>query len=179
MIYQIKISLKDSKPLIWRRVLVPSNYTIAQLHDIIQVSMGWTDSHFHAFKIQNQEYSKKYENFHDEEDESLDAKKFKIEKLLKKKSKINYTYDFGDCWEHIIEVEDILKESEFKPPFCVKAVGNCPIEDSGGLWGYYEKLAILDDPKNPEYEEIKEWMGDDYNAAINLKDINSSLAKIK
>ena len=173
MIYQIKITLQDSKPPIWRRVLVPSNYTLEQLHEIIQTSMGWENYHLYSFKISN----KFYEN--EEIDDSLDVKRFTIEKILKKRNKALYTYDFGDNWDHKIEVEDILKESEFKPPFCIKAVGNCPPEDSGGMWGYYSKLEILSDPKHPDHEEIKEWMGDEYNKEINLKDINSDLAKIK
>jgi len=177
MIYQIKILLNNSKPPIWRRVLVPSNYTLSRLHDIIQISMGWSDNHLHRFTIKSEEYTKKYEDCEDENDESLDEAKFQIIELLKKKDKIDYIYDFGDCWDHKIEVEDILKESEFKPPFCIKAVGNCPVEDSGGLWGYYEKLEILSNPKDPEYEEIKEYMGD-YDKEINLKDINSNLVKV-
>jgi hypothetical protein len=176
MIYQIKITLIDSKPPIWRRVLVPSDYTLEKLHHVIQISMGWTDSHLHSFEIHGQSYQKKYEEFF-EEDDFIETSEFKV-KQLKKKDKILYIYDFGDSWDHKIEVEDILKESEFKPPFCVKAVGNCPVEDSGGLWGYYEKLKILSNPKDPEYEELKEWMGD-YNQEISLKDINASLKKIR
>jgi hypothetical protein len=173
MIHQIKITLQGSKPPIWRRVLVPSNYTLAQLHEIIQISMGWDNYHLYSFEISG----KQYEN--EEIDNSLSAEKFTITKTLKKKSKALYVYDFGDNWDHKIEVEDILKESDFNLPFCIKAVGKCPHEDSGGMWGYYQKLEILSNPKHPDYKELKDWMGDEYNKEISLEDINLDLLNIK
>ncbi len=170
----------DSKPPIWRRILVSSETTLSKLHDIIQIAMGWTDSHLHSFEIKDKIYQKKCEEFADDfGDDYLDAAKFKIKTLLKKGNKINYTYDFGDSWEHTIQVEDILEKSEYKPPFLIKAVGACPVEDSGGLWGYYEKLKILSNPKHPEYKEIKEWMGPYYNQEVSLSEVNKLLAGIR
>ena len=61
MIYQLKITLSYTKPAIWRRVLVPANCTLAQLHDIIQIAMGWDNSHLHSFQIRGQTYSPKME----------------------------------------------------------------------------------------------------------------------
>lgn len=180
MIYQLKITLINSNPDIWRRILVSSEYNLPQLHDVIQIAMGWDNSHLHSFRIDGKLYQEKFDDGLDDQLEPyLDETKFKIKQILKKNSEILYTYDFGDNWKHEIIVEDILQESEFKPPFCVKSAGACPPEDCGGISSYYNSLEILSDPENPEYEEIKEWMEDRcYNRKRSLKDINRELAKL-
>ena len=60
-IYQIKITLADSKPSIWRRVAVSSDITLAELHHVIQRAMGWWDCHLHEFKIAGRSYGPNYD----------------------------------------------------------------------------------------------------------------------
>jgi hypothetical protein len=142
--------------------------------------MGWTNSHLHFFEINKNYYESKDNEFFeiDDSNDSLDASEYKIKDLLGINTKCIYIYDFGDNWEHKIKVEKILEEDSRKKPFCVKLVGNCPPEDCGGIWGYYRNLEILSDPKNPEYEEVKDWMGTEYNEEMTLEDINQLLIKI-
>lgn len=167
-VYQLKISLLDTDPPVWRRVLVKSNTSLEKLHDIIQDSMGWEDCHLHAFDINRVSYGPEEEN-----DESIVLSDL----IEKEKQKFQYTYDFGDSWEHKIVVEKILPiEKGKKYPICIDGENACPPEDCGGLPGYYSLLEAIEDPKNPEHEEMLEWIGTDFNpSSFNLKEINKRL----
>jgi hypothetical protein len=97
------------------------------------------------------------------------------------KSKFIYEYDFGDSWEHLIEVVKIgPSEEDVKYPVCLAGELACPPEDCGGLWGYYEKLEILKNPKHEEYEDILGWMGSGFKPErFNLEKINAQLATLR
>ncbi len=165
-IYQIKIALKESKPKIWRRLLVPSDLLLSHFHEVIQVTMGWTNSHLHQF-IKNKTYYTEKMIGDDLWDEmgNIDYSGMKISDLLKKeKDKIIYEYDFGDSWKHDITLEKI-EESEINDyrPICLTGKNNCPPEDCGGIWGYNDMLEILKQPDHEEYEEYVEWLGEEYD----------------
>ena len=99
-IYQIKISLIGAKPPIWRTVLVPGDIALAAFHDVIQVTMGWTDSHLHQFIANRVFYGVPDDDF---ELEMEDETQYKLSQLLtKEKESLIYEYDFGDSWEHKI-----------------------------------------------------------------------------
>ena len=174
-IYQLKISLRDIRPPIWRRVQVQSSTTLSDLHLIIQAAMGWYNCHLHSFSIQGIEYGKP------EPDYGLDLRdenKAKLNQVIKQeKSKFSYTYDFGDSWEHSILVEKILpKEPKVSYPFCLKAKRACPPEDCGGAWGYMEFLEALQDPQHPEHENFQEWIEGNFDSEFyDLQEINQRL----
>jgi hypothetical protein len=174
-IYQLKITLRDIRPPIWRRVQVQSSITLSQLHLIIQAAMGWYNCHLHSFSIQGIEYGKPEPNYGlDLRDEN----KAKLGSIIKQeKSKFFYTYDFGDSWEHTILVEKILpKEPKVSYPLCIKAKRACPPEDCGGAWGYTEFLEAIQDPQHPEYENFQEWMGGNFDSEFyDLQEINQRL----
>ena len=163
-IYQIQVALKNFKPKIWRRILVPSNLLLSDFHKIIQTSMGWTNSHLHQFIKDQTYYTVRMKDDDMWEDmNSVDYKKMKIFDLLSvEKGKIIYKYDFGDGWEHEIILEKILPvDKKLKYPICLAGKMNCPPEDCGGVWGYAEMIEILKQPKHKEYENIIEWLGDE------------------
>jgi len=165
-IYQIQVALKNFRPKIWRRLLIPSGVLLLDLHEIIQTSMGWTNSYLHQF-IKNKTYymaKMEYDDFWDEMG-NVDYKAIKISDLLKKeKEKIIYEYDFGDGWEHDIILEKILPiDHKIDYPICLKGKMNCPPEDCGGIWGYSEMLEILKQPDHEEYETYIEWLGNGFN----------------
>ncbi len=163
-IYQIQVALKNFKPKIWRRILVPSNLLLSDFHKIIQTSMGWTNSHLHQFIKDQTYYTVRMKDDDMWEDmNSVDYKKMKIFDLLTvEKEKIIYEYDFGDGWEHEIILEKILPvDKKLKYPICLAGKMNCPPEDCGGVWGYAEMIEILKQPKHEEYENIIEWLGDE------------------
>lgn len=177
-VYQLKITLCHSKPPIWRQVQVKSNINLSKLHQVIQIVMDWTNSHLHQFTINNQNYSQPFPEWQD----MLDEKDFKLNQLVTKVGKqFTYTYDFGDGWDHTVLLEKILKpEPKQLYPVCLKGMRACPMEDSGGLWGYYHKLEVVKNPKHEEYEEIYEWMPPDWDTEIfDLVYVNQWLRKGK
>lgn len=178
VIYQLKIVLAGTKPPLWRRVLVDSSMTLFKLHQVIQVAMGWENAHLHMFQIRQKHYG---EPENDMLGETLDERKFKLWQVIRReKEKFQYRYDFGDSWDHNIIVEKITTDSVTVPvPICTKAVGACPPEDCGGLWGYYNMINAINDPKHPEHEEMKDWIGDDYDSKhYDIEKVNQKLGKL-
>ncbi|RUT03794.1 plasmid pRiA4b ORF-3 family protein [Dulcicalothrix desertica PCC 7102] len=175
-IYQLKITLKYTKPPIWRRVLVKNNTTLGQLHRTVQEAMGWDDYHLHSWNIGGMEYGIPHEDY---DSDMGDEKNVKLSKLIGSSEKIKfyYTYDFGDSWEHEILVEKILPSApDTRYPVCVTGKRACPPEDCGGAWGYAELLSTLNDPENAEYEERMEWLEGEFDPEkFDLKEINSKL----
>ncbi|MGR9045305.1 MAG: plasmid pRiA4b ORF-3 family protein [Gammaproteobacteria bacterium] len=178
-IYQIKVSLNGVKPPIWRRLLVPGNLTLGRFHEVLQISMGWTNSHLHQFISDGVFYGKPDEEL----DFGMEVKnedKFKLSQLLKKeKDSLVYEYDFGDGWEHKVTLEKILPyDNKAELPKCIKGKRACPPEDCGGIWGYSDLLRILNVPENPEHEDMREWLGGDFDSeALDLGEINALLAE--
>ena len=178
-IYQIKVTLDEIKPPIWRRIQVKSDITLYKLHFIIQEVMGWDDYHLHQFIIDGMTYSEP-----DPTDmfEVNDEKTVTLSQVVfEENTKFIYEYDFGDSWYHIILVEKILPpESDKHYPVCLKGKRACPPEDSGGAYGYDEILGILKNPQHPEHEEMVEWMDYDFDPEyFDLDEINQRLARIK
>jgi hypothetical protein len=165
-VYQLKVTLNRSKPPIWRRILVSSNVDLGEFHRILQIVMGWTDSHLHQFISGRTIYSAPYDEFGgDLEMESKDESRYKISQLLKKENdSLIYEYDFGDSWEHNIILEKILPyDSSIRLPSCIKGKRACPPEDCGGIWGYENLLEIIKDPSHSEHEEMLDWLGDGFD----------------
>lgn len=157
-IYQLKITLKAVRPPIWRRVLVPSNVTLARLHRIIQNVMGWWNYHLYAFTIDGEEYSEGEGDVGFGFLKATGRRLFELD--LQPRRRFTYQYDFGDDWQHEILVERVLRsEPSEHYPVCVGGARACPPEDCGGPWGYVELLEILADPAHEEYEERSEWLG--------------------
>jgi Plasmid pRiA4b ORF-3-like protein len=177
IIYQIKVTLENSKPPIWRRLLVPANLTLGDLHYIIQIAMGWTDSHLHQFIIGEKYYGVPHVEM-DMGLEMIDEEKVKLAKVITgEKFKFRYEYDFGDSWTHLILVEKVLDAEPGKPyPICVTGKRHCPPEDCGGVWGYADFVEAMANPKHPEHKNMKEWYGEDFDAeAFDLDEVNQML----
>ncbi|MCF8371858.1 MAG: plasmid pRiA4b ORF-3 family protein [Bacteroidales bacterium] len=177
-IYQIKISLIGSKPPIWREVLVPSNILMPDLHDVIQITMGWSNSHMHQFVKDRQFFGPPLDD-DDWGSDTIDYNKYKLDLFLKKeKDKLVYEYDFGDSWRHDIVLQKILPYDAKQPlPFCIKGKNNCPPEDCGGVWGYADMLEILKDPKHEEYDDYLDWLGEDFDPEyFDVDEVNDHLS---
>ncbi len=159
--YQLKILLMGIKPPIWRRVRVSSTIILDELHEIFQCAMGWTDTHLHQFVIGINRYGVPDHEFDCDED-ILDESRYRINAFLKEEgSFLIYEYDFGDGWEHKVELEKILPfDLNQKLPFCVAGRRGCPPEDVGGVGGYQEFLEAYMDGSHPQHEEMLEWAGD-------------------
>ena len=181
-LYQLKITLMYSDPAIWRRVVVPANFKLDRLHQVIQRVMPWTDSHLHQFIVGRTCYGRPDPEFADKGSETLNEKHYTIADIAPgAKKKFIYEYDFGDGWEHEIVVEKVLPpDAGFKRVICLAGENACPPDDCGGIGGYYEMLKIIADPKHPDHEHMKEWLGGERDLArFDLDETNDALKRFK
>ena len=158
-VFQLEITLQDTKPPIWRRVLVDGSSTLDHVHEVIQAAFGWWNCHLHEFELGRRRYGVPDPAEHwaePPEDERLT----RLDAIANEGSTFRYTYDFGDGWEHRVVVEKVLPPSIDTPaPACVDGRRACPPEDCGGTWSYRELLGILADPNHPEHGERTDWLG--------------------
>lgn len=160
-IFQLKITLMGSqKPPIWRQVQITADIDFQQLHAIIQGAMGWTNSHLHAFTDQRRNFSIGMPDEFDI-DETQDGREEKVQDYLSAKGDtLIYEYDFGDSWEHRVEVQKVLEAEPGETyPKLLKGKGACPPEDCGGIWGYYNLVEAINNPKHESHEDMVEWTG--------------------
>ena len=176
-VYQLKITLKNIRPPIWRRIQVLSSTTLQQLHLIMQEVMGWDNYHMHSFSIAGIDYGQPQPEFNVRSEKTVNLSQV----VKSEKFKFSYTYDFGDSWEHEILVEKELPSSpDQNYPVCITGKRVCPPEDCGGFWGYAELLEIISDPSHPEYEERIEWLGESFNPDIfDMDEVNQRLEGFK
>ena len=169
MKFQFKIQLKNiSKPPVWRKVVVSSETTFSMFHSIIQVAMGWYDSHLYSFSPSGYRSTPWIEEDGDDLDlsalgfedrESISAENIKLSDVFDAKGQtFTYIYDFGDDWIHTITLEEIDKLNISPKPKLIGGKGACPPEDCGGPWGYENLKMVLADKKHPDYQDIKDWL---------------------
>ena len=179
-IFQLKITIKDIKPPIWRRILISNHTDFHELHLIIQEFFNWGNYHLHEFhfpydknpnhkihllgldpegNIPNDVVGEFLSYYDAQEDE------VRLYNVFSKNCRtVGYLYDFGDNWDHSIKLEKVYPfKKEFEEPVCVAGKRASPPEDCGGSWGYQELLEILKNKRHPEYDEIKEWVGSTFN----------------
>lgn len=183
-VYQLKITLNDIRPPIWRRVQT-KDCTLGRLHDIIQVVMGWEDYHLHEFEIGPQRYGAPeqwQDDFWGDEPEMANERKVKLSQLVEQGvKKIRYQYDMGDSWWHTITVEKTLPaEAGVTYPRCLAGERAGPPEDCGGPWGYGDFVAAIQDPKHEQHEELLEWIGGEFDPeAFDLEAVNEELQGLR
>lgn len=164
-VYQFRIQLKEIKPPIWRRIQVPEVYTFWDLHVAIQDAMGWVDYHLHEFTIKNPSMGKKVQlgiPFEDDWDDEpfLPGWEHKIAAYFTmENATARYLYDFGDGWVHTVRLEGIEpRDTDIVYPICVGGKRACPPEDCGGVHGYEDLLAIINDRDHEEHQSTMEWL---------------------
>lgn len=161
-VFQLRITLLNIRPPIWRRLLVPADMPLKRFHDALQIAMGWQDCHLHQFILGERRYG-----IPDPELDPAMKKEagVKLKTLLPKPgAKLIYEYDFGDAWEHEIVLEELLPWPD-KPllPRCVAGERACPPENSGGYPGYAHLLGVLNDRSHPDHADMREWVGEDFD----------------
>lgn len=178
-VFQLKITLRESKPPIWRRVLAPDNLTLLELHHVIQVAMGWFDAHLHEFRINDVDYGQPN---YDYGAHVADENAFRLSDVITPGTKrFHYTYDFGDTWGHTIAVEKVLPyEAGGVYPICLDGKRACPPEDIGGIWGYANFLETISDPSDPEHEGMLEWIGGEFDPeAFDIDEVNQVFEQMR
>ena len=181
-IYQLKVTLLGTSPPIWRRLLVPADLTLAQLHDVLQVAMGWQECHLHEFSAGGRHFGRP-----NPEDRFMGMLPVENEGRIRLSSVLHrigaktiYTYDFGDSWEHSIVLEKRLPAAPTMAyPICTDGQLACPPEDCGGIPGFYELLDALRDPTHEQHEELRGWVGGDYDPeAFSTEAVNRILTRL-
>ncbi|MDQ2754232.1 MAG: plasmid pRiA4b ORF-3 family protein [Actinomycetota bacterium] len=177
-VHRLRVTLLDVSPPVWRVVRVPSSVPLSVLHHVVQIAMGWQDSHLHEWHIDEVDYGPP-----DEEswgDELLDESATLLADVAPSDSAFRYDYDFGDGWEHLVEVESVDPyDATVVPLVCLDGARACPPEDCGGPIGYEHLLDALTDPDDPEHEELTLWVGEGWNPAeLDLQSTNNRLTEL-
>ncbi len=186
-IYRLRVELEETEPVIYRVLLVMGNIGLDLLHAILQVAIGWTNSHLHKYNIGDSEYSDPEFNLNED---AFEGQKFVEDEAIVNLNEVaphkgfqfSYEYDFGDSWEHRITVEDILPDYGTLNGFteCIDGKRACPPEDCGGTPGYADFLEAISDPENDEYESMLQWVGGAFDPeAFDIKKVNRFIKKIK
>lgn len=170
----------DIEPPIWRRIVVPGSVTLAKLHNIIQIAMGWENYHIYLFTAGREQYGEGVEEWAEYGQRVGNAKRVLLQEVApQRRAKLTYTYDMGDGWDHEICIEQIT-EGEPSKVYCLDGARSCPPEDCGGPHGYEELLEIIFDPKHPEFEDRNMWLGDKFDPeAFDSERVNRRLARLK
>jgi len=178
-IYRLHVELLEIAPAIWRRLLVPSWITLAKLHLVLQVAMGWTNSHLHKFEIAGTDYG-----IPDDEWPELvmadDRRATLAASLGASVTDFRYEYDFGDGWQHSLHVEGIQPLDDHRYPLCIAGGNACPPEDVGGPHGYAEFLLAIGNKRHREHADMLRWCGGAFDpAGFDLNSINAALRRLK
>jgi hypothetical protein len=180
-VYQLKVTLMETDPPIWRRLRVPGDTTLAQLDRIIQAAMGWTNSHLHTFTAGGSLYALPSTEW---EIEVKDERRTRLADVAREEGEaFIYEYDLGDAWRHQVLVEEVAA-GPGGVPRCLGGERACPPEDCGGVDGYYDTLERLGDPTDEEHESTKTWIesmtGGPFDPeAFDLDAANAAIAAIR
>ena len=179
-IARLKIVLDHVEPKVTRRLEVPVSMRLSRLHTVLQVVLGWTDSHLYEFSFRDARYGIPDPDW---DDHCIDARSTSLHRAIKDSGTLSFTYlyDFGDGWTHSIKVEKIEPAiAGLDYPFLIQASGRCPPEDIGGPHAYTEFLDIVADPNHPEHDELLTWAGGRFDPHdIDLAAIERKLNDIK
>ena len=189
-VHQLRIELKDLTPPIWRTVLVPNAASLEDLHDIIQRAFEWDNSHMHQFQRGGRNgttYSiPGYLGHSPDGNPDIDESTVALSEVFKRKgSKLEYIYDFGDSWRHLVTLEKTLALKDAGDvPRCIDGQRMAPEEDCGGAWGWINLLDAVNDPAHPEHEDRMDWMGMDEGESldpekIDIAEINNRLSRFQ
>lgn len=187
--FRVRIDLMYAKPPIWRRLDLPGDLTLDELHDMLQVAMGWTGGHLHKFGVGVDRRTRAFfvTDFDlSEGDEGVAEDDVRLDQVVSAKGdRFFYDYDFGDGWEHVLVVEEVLDDPP-PAPVCLKGKMACPPEDCGGLGGYeeladwvrggYEPQAT---PMGLDAGEMRGWLPPDWHPdRFSVEEVNDALAAL-
>jgi pRiA4b ORF-3-like protein len=157
-VWRLTVRLTGVMPIVWRTILVRPETKLLMLHRYLQAAMGWRDCHLFAFTIDGKEYGIPRREWQPDM-KVYDARRYTVARLFPTiPARCMYLYDFGDEWDHVVEIEGV-QEAEFRRqyPICIAGAEPCPTEDCGGPSGYKDLRTILTDPAHPRYAECTSW----------------------
>lgn len=163
-VYQLKVTLEEIEPPVWRQLEVSGDITLSKLHSVIQLAMGWLDYHLHEFRMGDVTYGEPDPEFDDDREVKDDRRARLSRSVSGVGEEFIYLYDFGDGWTHRVVVEDIRpREPRIRYPRVLAGARACSPEDVGGPDGYVDFLEAIVDPKHPEHDAMLEWVGGEFD----------------
>ena len=176
--YQLRISLKEYTPTIWRRLLIPGGTSLAKLHTIFQAAMGWDDYHLHCFEIGGVRYGVPDPEFGLTD---VDDTKVRLADLVGERARFEYQYDFGDDWHHEVIIESVSNLTQvLKCAVCLDGQRSCPPEDVGGAYMYSMVLEAAIDPNHEDHDEYVNWIPPGFDPdAFDLAATNAALQRVR
>jgi len=176
----LHVELQEIAPAIWRRLRVPSWITLATLHRVLQIAIGWTNSHLHQFDIAGNHYGIPDPEW--AEMMPVDERRVTLAMCLTPGvTRFTYEYDFGDSWQHLIQVEGTIPADDSRShPLCVAGANACPPEDVGSTSGYFEFVQAISDRSHPEHDDMLRWCGGAFDPrGFDLNSANAALRRLK
>ena len=175
----LRIELRDTDPLIWRELEIPTSITLRELHQIVQIAMGWLNAHLWEFAIRGQRYGSPVDAGWGAAPQRSAAKVRLRELLTPRRTTIDYTYDFGDSWEHRLIITRVRPGAlGVGYPRYLAGEWNGPPEDCGGIPGFYRVLEVLADADHPDHDEVTDWLGEYDPKVIDEVRLKFALARI-
>jgi hypothetical protein len=160
-VFELTITLQDTSPLVWRKILTHEFIALDELHMLIQITMGWENSHLFDFRINKKIYADRESAL---EMNTLPMDGLQLCDVLGDTKKFIYTYDFGDGWVHEIKVSKTLDhDPRMNYPACIGGENACPPEDCGGIPGFEDLKSTLAGKESQEKDELLTWLGGFYN----------------
>lgn len=162
--YRLRIELADARPPVWREVLVDPGTPLDELHEVIQRLFDWEDAHLHEFTAVGP--GRRAARFGPPDDgwlppgeASADESLVRLSRLVGPgRGQLRYRYDFGDDWDHLVTVVGSEPADAATLPRCTAGAGAAPHEDSGGVWGWADRIEAARDPRHPEHADVREWL---------------------
>src|ERR1017187_2108791 len=188
-IYQLRVVLRGISPLIWRRLLVRSDSTVAQLHEVLQIAFGWDDEHLNRFEIRGREYAVYRDGGGMTGIDATDVRLCHLK--LRRLERFVYEYDFGDSWIHDLRLETTLSINPRRVyPICVAGKCSAPPQDCGGLhtfmanrqyyagFGRWRSAEDLDDLADKFGDEEPGILSDCNPKRFDRRQVNRALGKL-
>ncbi|MGN6796344.1 MAG: plasmid pRiA4b ORF-3 family protein, partial [Streptosporangiaceae bacterium] len=193
--YRVRVDLKETKPPTWRRLQLASDLNLAEVHDILQVAFGWTDSHLHGFAAGPEFYSPDAERYlcpfdvKEGEDEGTPEEQARLDEVLAEVGHtLAYAYDYGDGWQHLLTLEAVLhREDGALRAVCIGGERDGPAEDCRGV-ASYELISAATDPASPGHAlaviEFAEIFGDHADprefrsTPFDINQVNAALGRL-
>lgn len=176
-LYALRVQLKDIEPPVWRELRVRGDTTLDELHEVLQVAMGWTNSHLYLFHAGGKKYGEPDPEWEKVQDSAMTT----LEDIVTEGGRsFVYEYDLGDSWMHEITVSGPVEAAGDETPRCIGGARACPPEDCGGLYRYQDLLEAISDPRHEEHDELLDWVGDDFDPeAFDARSVDSALGQMR
>jgi len=165
--------LAYTDPPIWRRLELASDLRLDELHRVLQAAFEWEGGHLHQFSTEKRTW--------DDDGSAADfgpgpfsaspapepeGKTLLSQVLPAVGDRLHYVYDFGDSWEHVVMLDEIVEPAPGAPRArVVDGDRAAPLEDCGGVPGYEDLVTALADPENPDHTHLVEWYVEVYGGS--------------